>query len=118
MITLADTAIEQTTPTAQGIADVVSANYNFGDVVDCTLLRRGFNHVYGLRFADGKQAVARLAAARPRGETNVTYEAALLTHLKTAGAEVAATLPTSSDAGYVVLALPEGARQLILFDHL
>ena len=118
MITLADTAIEQTTPTAQGIADVVSANYNFGKVVGCALLRRGFNHVYGLRFADGKQAVARLAAARPRGATNVSYEAALLTHLKTAGAAVAATLPTSGAADCVLLALPEGERQLILFDHL
>ena len=118
MITLADTAIEQTTPTAQGIADVVSANYNSGEVIDCALLRRGFNHVYGLRFADGKQAVARLAAARPRGATNVTYEAALLTHLKTACAAVAATLPTSDEADCVLLALPEGERQFILFDHL
>ena len=118
MITLAATAIEQTTPTAPGIADVVSANYNFGDVLDCALLRRGFNHVYGLRFADGKQAVARLAAARPRGATNITYEAALLAHLKTAGAVVAARLPTRQDGDYVLLALTEGARELILFDHL
>ena len=118
MITIAATAIEQTTPTSRGIADIVSANYNFGNVVDCALLRRGFNHMYGLRFADGRQAVARLAAARPRGATNVSYEAALLTHLKTAGAAVAATLPTSDDVSFVVLALPEGERQFILFDHL
>jgi Ser/Thr protein kinase RdoA (MazF antagonist) len=95
----------------------VTQGYALGEILDCALLRRGFNHVYGLRFADGRRAVARLSAERPRGAPNTDYEAALLAHLKAAGAAVAATL-RARDGVAVTMALPEGARTLMLFEHL
>lgn len=81
-------------------------------------MRRGFNYVYGLRFADGRRAVARLCARRPRGAPNTEYEAALLNHLKAAGAAVADSLLTRDGAAAISMALPEGARPLMLFEHL
>ncbi len=111
-------SIAQTTPTGNAIAKVVSHSYALGDVRDCTLLRRGFNHVYGLSFTDGRRAVARLSAERPRGAPNTGYEAALLAHLKSAGAAVSATLPARDGAVSINMALPEGERPLMLFEHL
>ena len=110
--------IAQTTPTGDAIARAVTQGYALGEIRDCQLLRRGFNHVYGLRFADGRRAVARLSAERPRGAPNIDYEAALLAHLKAAGMAVAAALPARDGAVAVTLALPEGARTLMLFEHL
>lgn len=110
--------IAQTTPTSNAVASAVSQNYAFGEVLECELLRRGFNHVYGLRFIDGRHAVARLCAERPRGAPNIEYEAALLRHLKSAGAHVAASLPTQDGTVAASMALPEGVRTLMLFEHL
>ncbi|MBT2321694.1 phosphotransferase [Variovorax paradoxus] len=110
--------IAQTTPTGDAIAQAVAQGYALGEVLDCALLRRGFNHVYGLRFAEGRRAVARLSAERPRGAPNTDYEAALLAHLKAAGAGVAATLPPRDGAAAIAMHLPEGARTLMLFEHL
>jgi Ser/Thr protein kinase RdoA (MazF antagonist) len=111
-------ATAQTTPTGNAIAQVVAQGYALGEILDCVLMRRGFNHVYGLRFADGRRAVARLSAERPRGGPNTHYEAALLAHLKAAGAAVAATLPARDGAVAVTMALPEGERTLMVFEHL
>lgn len=44
------TDIAQTTPTSHAIANRIRQAYALGDVTQCELLRRGFNHVYGLRF--------------------------------------------------------------------
>lgn len=62
--------IAQTTPTSNAIAAAVNQGYALGEVLECELLRRGFNHVYGLRFIDGRRVVARLCANRPRGAPN------------------------------------------------
>jgi Ser/Thr protein kinase RdoA (MazF antagonist) len=110
--------IAQTTPTGQAIAQVLTQHYALGEIKNCSLLRRGFNHVYGLEFMDGRRAVARLSADRPRGLPNTDYEAALLTHLKAAGAQVAASLPTRHGNAAVAMVLPEGPRALMLFEHL
>jgi len=110
--------IAQSTPTGNAIAQLVSEQYALGDVQECTLLRRGFNHVYGLCFVDGQRAVARLSAERPRGAPNTNYEAALLAHLNAAGAAVANTLPTRNGDAAIKMALPEGERPLMLFEHL
>lgn len=118
MIQLDTHLIAQTTPTSTAIAQAVAQGYALGDVQDCELLRRGFNHVYGLRLADGRRAVARLSAARPRGVPNTAYEAALLTHLKSAGAAVATALATRDGTAALTLGLPEGPRTLMLFEHL
>lgn len=112
------TDIAQTTPTSHAIANRIRQAYALGDVTQCELLRRGFNHVYGLRFLDGRRAVARLCADRPRGAPNSMYEAALLGHLKAAGAQVAASLPTANGEVATEMALPEGSRTLMLFEHL
>ena len=110
--------IAQTTPTGSAVAIAIAEGYGFGEILDCVLLRRGFNHVYALRFADGRRAVARLCARRPRGEPNTEFEAALLAHLKAAGAAVAALLPTRDGAAAISMPLPEGARPLMLFEYL
>ncbi len=48
--------IAQTTPTGRAVALVIEQDYRLGDVKHCVLLRRGFNHVYGLEFVDGRRA--------------------------------------------------------------
>lgn len=110
--------IAQTTPTGGAIARMVMAHYALGDVADCVLMRRGFNHVYELRFADGRRAVARLCAERPRGAPNTAYETALLRHLKAVGAGVAAPLAARDGAASIAMPLPEGPRDLVLFEYL
>lgn len=110
--------VAQTTPTGAAVARVVARDYALGDVAECALLRRGFNHVYGLRFAGGRRAVARLCAERPRGAPNTQYEVALLAHARTAGASVAVSLPTRDGAAATAMQLPEGERTLVLYEHL
>ena len=110
--------IAQTTPTGAAIAQAVTQGYALGEIRNCTLLRRGFNHVYGLDFADGRRAVARLCAERPRGGPNCAYEAALLAHLKAGDANVATVLPARDGAVATPMLMPEGARMLMLFEHL
>lgn len=111
-------AIAQSTPTAASIGALVSRHFPFGEVGECEFLRRSFNQVYGLRFADGRRAVARLSAERPRGEPNVAYEAALLRHLRGCGIPVSACLPAGNGADFIMVKLPEGERELMLFEHL
>ncbi|GAA4429001.1 phosphotransferase enzyme family protein [Acidovorax lacteus] len=118
MIQLDADSIAQTTPTARAMARLVDAHWALGPVQHCTLMRRGFNHVYGLQWADGRRAIARLSAARPRGPANVDYEAALLGHLQRRGIRVAAPLPTAAETSSVNVTLPEGTRPLMLFEHL
>lgn len=110
--------IAQSTPTGGAIARMVMAHYALGDLADCVLMRRGFNHVYELRFTDGQRAVARLCAERPRGAPNTAYETALLRHLKEAGAGVAAPLSARDGAASIAMTLPEGPRDLVLFEYL
>ncbi|OOG36798.1 phosphotransferase enzyme family protein [Polaromonas sp. A23] len=111
-------AIAQSTPTGAAIAGMVSKHYPFGEVAECELLRRSFNQVYGLEFSDGRRAVARLSAERPRGDPKIGYEAALLGHLRARNVPVADCLRTSSGATAVMVTLPEGERPLMLFEHL
>ena len=110
--------IAQSTPTGDAIGQWVGRHYAFGDVVHCELLRRSFNQVYGLRFANGRRAVARLAAERPRGAPNIDYETALLGHLRAQGFPVADVLRARDGAAACLAPLPEGARPLMLFEHL
>lgn len=110
--------IAQTTPTGAAIAEKVAQAYDFGEVRSYELLRRSFNHVYGLQFADGRHAVARLSADRPRGAPNIGYETALLVHLKVRDVPVAGALAARDGAHAVAMDLPEGERPLILFEHL
>ena len=54
--------IAQSTPTANSIAAFVQAHYGLGEVVESEFLRRSFNQVYRLDFANGRRVVARLCA--------------------------------------------------------
>lgn len=110
--------IAQTTPTANAIAAIVASAYSRGSVVHAEFLRRSFNQVYGLRFANGERVIARLASERPRGLPNLEYEAALLDHLHAQGLQVSRCLRTASGAVSIPVALPEGDRALALFEHL
>jgi Ser/Thr protein kinase RdoA (MazF antagonist) len=111
-------SIAQTTPTGDAIAHAVMSGWALGPVTHCVLMRRGFNQVYELHFGDGRHAIARLSAERPRGEPNVAYETALLLHLQARGIPVAAPLPTKDGAFHIAVQLPEGPRALMLFDFL
>lgn len=111
-------AIAQSTPVAAAIAAVVAQHYPFGEAVEAEFLRRAFNQTYGLRFGDGRRVVARLCAERPRGDPNITYEAALLRHLRQMGVPVSACLPAANGADSVPIPLPEGERALMLFEFL
>ncbi|RSZ34760.1 aminoglycoside phosphotransferase [Variovorax beijingensis] len=110
--------IAQSTPTAAGIAKFVQAHYDLGEVLESEFLRRSFNQVYRLGFADGRRVVARLSAERPRGDPNVLFEAAALEHLARAGCRVSRCLPAANGEVAVRLPLPEGSRPLMLFEHL
>lgn len=103
---------------AETIAQTVEAAYPVGRVATWSLLRRGFNDVYELRLGDGRRCVARLSGRRQRGDANIAYETALLSHLKAAGACVAAPWPTSDDTAWVALQTAEGERTLAVFDFL
>ena len=110
--------IAQSTPTAAAMARVVQAHYPLGDVVAAEFLRRSFNQVYGLTLADGRRVVARLCAERPRGEPRLQFEADVLQHLRARGCPVAACLPTTTGDVAVRITLPEGEREVMLFEHL
>ena len=118
MFALNAQSIAQTTPTGDAIAQAVISGWALGPVQQCVLLRRGFNQVYELRFANGRHAIARLSAERPRGEPNIAYESALLLHLQARGIPVAAPLAAANGAFTIALDLPEGPRALMLFDFL
>ena len=118
MFALNAQSIAQTTPTGEAIAQAVMSLWALGPVKHCVLMRRGLNQVYELRFDNGRHAIARLSAERPRGEPNIAYEAALLLHLKDRGIPVAAPLAAANGAFSVALDLPEGPRALMLFDFL
>ena len=118
MLTVSPGDIAQTTPTGGAIARIVERSYAMGDVNSCVLMRRGFNHVYEVRFYDQRRAVARLCAWRPRGAPNTAYETAMLYHLKAAGARVAAPLLARDGTAGVTMDLPEGPRSLVLFEYL
>lgn len=110
--------IAQSTPAATSIARLVESHYDFGEVVEAELLRRGFNQVYRLTLADGRRVVARLCSERPRGGPNVLYENALLEHCANAGCRVARCLPAANRDAAVYVQLPEGLRALMLFENL
>jgi Ser/Thr protein kinase RdoA (MazF antagonist) len=110
--------IAQSTPTAAAIAKLVQAHYDLGEVVESEFLRRSFNQVYRLTFAGGQRAVARLCADRPRGKTNLLFEAAALEHWAQRGCPVSRCLPATSGAISIDAPLPEGCRPLVLFEYL
>lgn len=109
--------IAQSTPTAASIARLVAPHYAFGPVVAAEFLRRSFNQVYRLDFANGQRAVARLCSDRPRGAHNLAFEAEALAHWAGAGCAVARCLPTADGQVSIGVPLPEGERALALFEH-
>lgn len=100
------------------LRDFIASAYPFDPAFECTLLNRGFNDVYDLRFADGRRNIARLSSRRARGESNVAYETSLLSHLKTLGADVAAPLRTKTGALSIEVEAGEGRRSLVVFEFL
>mgnify|MGYP003583672344 FL=1 len=106
--------IAQSTPTAASIGRLVQAHYAFGNVVASEFLRRSFNQVYRVDFADGRRVVARLSAERPRGVPNLHFEAQMLDHLAACGCAVSRCLPAADGAVAIKAALPEGERALPL----
>ncbi|MDR5760701.1 phosphotransferase [Caballeronia sp. LZ035] len=100
------------------LGDFIASAYPFDAPFTCRLLRRGFNDVYLLRFADGHKKIARLSSRRARGASNVAYETALLRHLKQAGGEVAAPLGTKTGALSIEVEAVEGQRSLVVFEYL
>ncbi|SDO74526.1 Ser/Thr protein kinase RdoA involved in Cpx stress response, MazF antagonist [Rhodoferax sp. OV413] len=110
--------IAQSTPTASSIAALVQARYRLGEVVESEFLRRSFNQVYRLGFANGRRVVARISAERPRGGPNVSFEAAALEHWARVGCQVSRCVTTAAGEVAIQVPLPEGARTLMLFEYL
>jgi Ser/Thr protein kinase RdoA (MazF antagonist) len=110
--------IAQSTPTAAAIAALVQTHYGLGAVVESEFLRRSFNQVNRLNFLSGQRAVARLCTDRPRGKSNLLFEAAALEHLAECGCPVPRCLPAANDDVAIDVRLPEGNRSLILFEYL
>lgn len=110
--------VAQSTPTSASIAMLVELHYDLGEVVESEFLRRSFNQVYRLSFASGQRVVARLCAERPRGGPNMLFEAAALEHWAKLGCHVSRCLPAANGDSAIVVALPEGARALMLFEYL
>ena len=108
--------IAQSTPTASAVGAWVQARYDLGPVVGSEFLRRSFNQVYRLTFASGRQVVARLCADRPRGAPNLAFEAAALGHWANQGCPVANCVRAADGRVSIDVPLPEGMRQLMLFD--
>lgn len=102
----------------KALGDLIASAYPFDSTFECRLLRRGFNDVYRLRFADGSSKIARLSSRRARGESNVAYETSLLCHLKTLGGDVAAPLPARTGALSIEVDAAEGSRSLVVFEFL
>jgi Ser/Thr protein kinase RdoA (MazF antagonist) len=111
-----DLVAAHTTVDAGSIARRVERHHGLS-VRRCHLLRRNLNDNYALQADDGTRYVARLYAIRPRGEPNVDFEAALLSHLDARGAGVAAMVPALDGHPSVSLRCPEGPRPLALFQH-
>ena len=105
-----------TTAAAISIARWVAQHYGL-PVQQCALIRRGLNDNYAVRSADGTRYVARLYSIRPRGGFNVDFEVALLEHLASKGASVAAPVLMADRRTHVQLQFPEGLRALALFRH-
>lgn len=105
-----------TTASSVSVARWVARHHGIR-VQQCHLIRRGLNDNYALRAADGTRYVARLYSIRPRGGFNVEFEVALLMHLASRGAEVAAPVRAAEGRGHVQLQFPEGPRALALFRH-
>lgn len=110
--------IAQSTPTAASIGRLVQSHYPFGNVVACEFLRRSFNQVYRVEFLNGRRAVARLCAERPRGAPNLHFEAQALEHLAAHGCAVSRCLPAADGAVAIKATLPEGERALALFEYI
>lgn len=110
--------IAQSTPTANSIAAFVQDCYGLGMVVESEFLKRSFNQVYRLKFACGRQVVARLSSDRPRGGPNVLFEAAVLEHWAKVGCQVSCCITTSTGMVATQIPLPEGNRILMLFEYL
>src|SRR6201996_2613024 len=100
------------------LRDLIVSAYPFDSSFECRLLRRGFNDVYRLRFADGSSKIARLSSRRARGESNVDYETSLLCHLKTLGADVAAPVAANTGKWSIDADAAEGPRSLVVFEYL
>lgn len=105
-----------TTAAAASIARWVTLHHGV-PVQQCHLIRRGLNDNYALRSTDGRRYVARLCSIRPRGDFNIDFETALLAHLTTQGAAVAASVPLADGRSHIKLQFPEGPRALALFCH-
>ncbi|MDA7416424.1 phosphotransferase [Xenophilus arseniciresistens] len=111
-----DLLVTHTTAASTSVARWVQQHHGL-QVEECHLIRRGLNDNYLLRGVDGALHVARLYSIRPRGDFNIDFEAALLAHLASRGAGVAAMVPAADGRTHVMLQFPEGPRALALFQH-
>lgn len=105
-----------TTAAAASVVRWVELHYGLA-VAHCHLIRRGLNDNYALRLTDGTRHVARVYSIRPRGEFNIDFETALVSHLHARGAGVAAPVACGNGDAHIALRFPEGPRAMALFRH-
>jgi Ser/Thr protein kinase RdoA (MazF antagonist) len=110
-------AVIYSTPRADVVADFVATHYGLPGLIECTLLRRGFNDTFEVRAKDGQRLVLRLSGRRARGESDVASETAFLAHLDREGVPVAAALPARDGTLFAMAFSPEGRRPAVLFRY-
>jgi Ser/Thr protein kinase RdoA (MazF antagonist) len=84
--------------------------------VRCELFHRGVNDTFLLDTQAGRW-VARVYRANIRTRAEIDYEVELLFHLHRSGVDVAVPVRSESGATVGAMALPEGNRPLVLFEH-
>ena len=62
------------TPRAEAVARYVAARYAMAGPLECSLLHRGFNDSFEVRYDGGQHAVLRLSSKRARGDADVASE--------------------------------------------
>lgn len=106
----------------QALMTEVLADYDIGDLVECTLLSHNLNDTYLVSTTDRRYILRVSQAPRPTGRTwrsasDILYELDLLLHLKRKGASVAVPLVRRDGTLLRTVDAPEGPRVVVLFTY-
>ncbi|WP_158746314.1 phosphotransferase enzyme family protein [Acidisphaera sp. L21] len=109
--------VSYATASAEAVAEFVTKQFDVGRSVTCHLLHRGFNDVYEVNAGIGNRFIFRVAGHRARGPADVASETAFLAFLGAEGVAVAEAVPARDSALFTSVALPDGPRAAVLFQH-
>jgi Ser/Thr protein kinase RdoA (MazF antagonist) len=101
---------------AKSVASAAVATYDIDMPATCRLLSAWFNDTYLLTTKNDRY-VLRLSRIGGRSLSEIHYELALLSHLKTRGLSVRQPIPGKHGELVLKLTAPEGARFLVAFRY-